>query len=336
MAGAVATAVLAACDGTLDETVVLRLTARAATATSSQPTTAAPTPAAGKDLASDQPAQPSATPTATATATPTLTPAPTATPARTATPSPTPTPTSPPMPAVLVDLDGASGRLVAVIDGDTFTVAAPSGEVTVRIVGIDAPEFDDVGQRDLAEQAREALRTLIGDGPLRLIADAEPADAGGRLLRHVYRADRLLAADLARQGWVRALPIPPNLAEREVIDRAVAEARTAARGIWALDVGGVSLTVDKVREVVMLSNAGSESLDISGWWLVSLRGKQSYQFPPQITIAPGQDLRVVSGGAPGTHRFRKRNVWNNANPDPAELRRTDGRIVAVWDDSASP
>ena len=71
------------------------------------------------------------------------------------------------------------------------------------------------GSATLAEQAREALRTLIGDGPLRLIADAEPADAGGRLLRHVYRADRLLAADLARQGWVRALPIPPNLAERE-------------------------------------------------------------------------------------------------------------------------
>ena len=336
MAGAVATAVLAACDGTLDETVVLRLTARAATATSSQPTTAAPTPAAGKDLASDEPAQPSATPTATATATPTLTPAPTATPARTATPSPTPTPTSPPMPAVLVDLDGASGRLVAVIDGDTFTVATPSGEVAVRILGIDAPEFDDVGQRPLAEQAREALRTVIGDGPLRLIADAEPADAGGRLLRHVYRADRLLAADLARQGWVRALPIPPNLAEREVIDRAVAEARTAARGIWALDVGGVSLTVDKVKEVVTLTNTGSAPLDISGWWLVSLRGKQSYRFPTKTTITPGETLQVVSGEAPGTHRFQPRNVWNNANPDPAELRRTDGRIVAVWDDSASP
>ena len=240
------------------------------------------------------------------------------------------------MPAVVVDLDGASGRLVAVIDGDTFTVAAPSGEVTVRIVGIDAPEFDDVGQRVLAEQAREALRTLIGDGPLRLIADAEPADAGGRLLRHVYRADRLLAADLARQGWVRALPIPPNLAERESIDRAVAEARAGEHGIWAVTAADVSLTVDKVREVVMLSNAGSEPLDISGWWLVSLRGKQSYRFPTQTTIAPGQSLGVVSGGAPGTHRFRQRNVWNNTSPDPAELRRTDGRIVAVWDDPASP
>ena len=240
------------------------------------------------------------------------------------------------MPAVLVDLDGASGRLVAVIDGDTFTVAAPSGEVTVRIVGIDAPEFDDVGQRDLAEQAREALRTLIGDGPLRLIADAEPADAGGRLLRHVYRADRLLAADLARQGWVRALPIPPNLAEREVIDRAVAEARTAARGIWALDVGGVSLTVDKVREVVMLSNAGSEPLDISGWWLVSLRGKQSYRFQPR----PPSPRAKTFGSCQGEPRARidsgSATSGTTPDPDPAELRRTDGRIVAVWDDPASP
>ena len=155
------------------------------------------------------------------------------------------------------------------------------------------------GSATLAEQAREALRTLIGDGPLRLIADAEPADAGGRLLRHVYRADRLLAADLARQGWVRALPIPPNLAEREVIDRAVAEARAAARGIWALDVGGVSLSVDKVKEVVTLANTGSAPLDISGWWLVSLRGKQSYRFPTKTTITPGETLQVVSGGDPG-------------------------------------
>ena len=240
------------------------------------------------------------------------------------------------MPAVLVDLDGASGRLVAVIDGDTFTVDMPSGEVAIRILGIDAPEFDDVGQRELAEQAREALRTLIGDGPLRLIADAEPADAGGRLLRHVDRADRLLAAELARQGWVRALPVPPNLAQRETIDRAVAEARAADRGMWALGAGGVSLSVDKVKEVVTLANTGSAPLDISGWWLVSLRGKQSYRFPTQTTIAPGETLQVVSGENPGAHRFQQRNVWNNASPDSAELRRTDGRIVAVWDDPASP
>ncbi len=240
------------------------------------------------------------------------------------------------MPAVVVDLDGASGRLVAVIDGDTFTVAAPSGEVAVRILGIDAPEYDDVGQRPLAEQAREALRTVIGDGPLRLITDAEPADAAGRLLRHVYRADRLLAADLARQGWVRALPVPPNLAQREVIDHAVAEARAGAHGIWALTAADVSLSVDKVKEVVTLTNSGSAPLDISGWWLVSLRGKQSYRFPTQTTIAPGETLEVASGETPGPHRFQQRNVWNNSRPDPAELRRTDGRIVGVWDDPASP
>lgn len=232
-----------------------------------------------------------------------------------------------------MDADGASGRLLAVIDGDTFTVTGPSGEVTVRILGIDAPEFDDVGQRKLAEQASDALRVLIGNGPLQLVADIEPSDAGGRLLRHVYRADRLLAADLARQGWARALPISPNLAQMEAIQRAVAGARAAEAGIWALGTAAVSITVDKIQEVATLANTGSAPLDISGWWLVSLRGKQSYRFPAKTTLAPGATLRVVSGGATGAYRFQQRNVWNNSSPDPAELRRTDGRVVAVWDDS---
>ena len=233
-------------------------------------------------------------------------------------------------------MDGVSGRLLAVIDGDTFTVAVPAGEFTVRILGIDAPEFDDVGQRALAEKARTALRDLMANGPLRLVADAEPMDAGGRLLRHVYQADLLLAADLARQGWARVLSIPPNLARRDVIDRAVAEARAADRGIWALDAGNISLSVDKVGEVVTLANIGAEPLDLSGWWLVSLRGKQGYRFPPATTIAPGATLRVVAGDIPGPHRFPQRSVWNNTHPDPAELRRLDGRIAAVWDDPVAP
>ena len=231
-----------------------------------------------------------------------------------------------------MEVDGVSGRLLAVIDGDTFTVRIPSGEATVRVLGVDAPEFDDAGQRQLAEQARDTLRALIGNGPLRLVADAEPEDAGGRLLRHVYRSDRLLAAELARQGWARALPVSPNLVHREAIDRAVAQARAGDVGMWALGAADISITVDKVGEVVTLTNDGPSPLDLGGWWLVSLRGKQGYRFPPGTTIAPGANLTVVSGQASGKHRFQQRNVWNNSDPDPAELRRPDGRIVAVWDD----
>ena len=231
-----------------------------------------------------------------------------------------------------MDVDGVNGRLLAVIDGDTFTVKLPSGEVTVRIIGIDAPKFDDAGHRHLAEEARDTLRALIGDGPLRLVADAEPEDAGGRLLRHVFRSNRLLAADLARQGSARALPVSPNLEHREAIDRAVAEARAGDVGMWALGAADISLTVDKVGEVVTLTNDGPTPLDIGGWWLVSLRGKQVYRFPPQTVLATGETVPVVSAGGPDTHRFQQRNVWNNSNPDPAELRRSDGRIVAVWDD----
>ena len=330
LVGALA-AVLAACDATPDETVVLRLTARAATAVVSQPAPAAPTPDASPRAAADMPAQPLTTPERTPPAAPT----PTATPVPSPTPTPPPTPTPLPTPPVIVDLDGARGRLVAVIDGDTFTVETPSGEVAVRILGIDAPEFNDDGQRKLAEEARQALRDLIGAGPLRLVADVEPADGGGRLLRHVYRTDRLLAVELARRGWARALPVPPNLAQREAIDRAVAEARVADRGLWALGAASLSLEVDKVGEVATLTNTGSTPLDIGGWWLVSLRGRQVYRFPPRTPIAPGAVLRVVSGEAPGAHRFTQRSVWNNTSPDPAELRRADGRVVAVWDDPAS-
>ena len=316
---------LTACDGRPDETVVLRLTARAATAAPSQPASAADTPDPGRPSSLREPVSPVTT---SAAAQP-------PTPSPTATPAATPTPTPSRAPSVAVDADGVRGRLLEVIDGDTFTVRIPSGEATVRVLGIDAPEFDDAGQRQLAEEARDTLRALIGDGPLRLVADTEPTDAGGRLLRHVFRADRLLAAELARQGWARALPVSPNLAHREAIDRAVAQARAGDKGIWALSAADISLTVDKVGEVVTLTNDGPTLLDIGGWWLVSLRGKQGYRFPPGTTIAPRANLTVVSGKASGTHRFQQRNVWNNSDPDPAELRRPDGRIVAVWDDSES-
>lgn len=316
---------LSACDGANDETVVLRLTARAATVASSPSPVVTGAPDVSWPLTSATPTpepaerRPPVSPTATPEPTPTL--------------SPTPTPT--PEPAVDVDLDGTLGRLGSVIDGDTFTVATRSGEFTVRILGIDAPEFDDVGQRELAEQARDALRTLIGGGPVRLVADAESKDAGGRLLRHAFRANRLLAADLARQGWARSLPIAPNLAQQDAIHRAVGEARAAARGIWSLNSASITLTVDKVREVVTLTNTGPAPLQIGGWWLVSLRGKQGFRFPLGTTIGSGETLRVVSGQAAGVHRFQHRNVWNNSSPDPAELRRSDGRIAAVWDDSGS-
>ena len=324
MSGAVATAVLASCGSTLDETVVLRLTARPATDAVSQPASAPPASDSGG------PAPPQATPPRPALRTPRPSPPPRPTPTPLTTPTPFPTP------AVSVELDGAPGRLLEVIDGDTFIVATRSGDVPVRVLGIDAPEFDDVGQRELAERARDALRDLIGRGPLRLVTDAEPTDAGGRLLRHVYLGNRLLAADLARQGWARALPVAPNLAEQDAVDAAVVEARAVGRGIWALQAVGLRLTVDKVREISTLSNTGTAQLDVSGWWLVSLRGKQTYRFPPGTIVEAGGSLRVASGDSSALHRFSQRNVWNNTRPDPAELRRNDGRIAAVWDDSVLP
>ncbi len=321
-------AALAACANPPDEVVVLRLTARPRPPTAAAPAiapTAVSAPAAGTAARTAASGAAAAPPAAQAAG---------SSPPTAAAPNPAAPAAPTPGPRAAVDLDGAAGWLVEVIDGDTVTIAVDGGQATVRILGIDAPELDDrAGQRGLAAQAREALRALVGRGPLRLVADAEPTDDGGRLLRHAFLGERLLAADLARQGWARALPVAPNLAHQNAIAAAAAQARQDGVGIWALTAVDLTLTVDKAEEIAALSTAGGAPVDVSGWWLVSLRGAQVFTFPAGSVVAPGAPLTVAAGKAAGALRFGRSPVWSNGSRDPGELRRPDGRIAAVWDDA---
>ena len=207
----------------------------------------------------------------------------------------------------------------------------------MRLLGIDAPELDDTGgQAALAEQAREALAALVGDGAVILIADVEPLDDTGRLLRHVMRADVVLSVELARQGWVRSREYAPSALFRDAIAEAQQEARAAARGRWAPPVAGLAMTVDKTAETVVISNNGGAPLDLSGWRLVSLRGAQAVEIPAGTVLDPGAALTVASGSSQGDVAFGQQHVWHNEYRDSAELRRPDGRVALYWDDPASP
>ena len=207
----------------------------------------------------------------------------------------------------------------------------------MRLLGIDAPEPDDTGgQAALAEQAREALVALVGDGAVILNTDGEPLDDTGRLLRHVLRADVVLSVELARQGWVRSLEFTPNALFRDAIAEAQQEARAAARGRWAPPVAGLAMTVDKTAETVVISNNGGAPLHLSGWRLVSLRGAQAVEIPAGTVLDPGAALTVASGSSQGDVAFGQQHVWHNEHRDSAELRRPDGRVALYWDDPASP
>ena len=207
----------------------------------------------------------------------------------------------------------------------------------MRLLGIDAPEPDDKGgQAALAEQAREALEALVGDGAVTLVADVEPLDDGGRLLRHVMRADVVLSVELARQGWVRSREHAPNVLFRDAIAEAQHEARAAARGRWAPPVAGLAMIVDKTAETVVISNNGDAPVELAGWQLVSLRGDQAVEIPAGTVLDPGAALTVASGSSQGDIAFGQRHVWHNEFRDSAELRRPDGRVALYWDDPARP
>jgi len=298
---------LAACDQPPGEVVVLTLTARPARA---GPAVASPTGHASS------PAAAASGPSATAA------------------PSPTATPTAR---VLTTGLDGAQRVTVTeAIDGDTLRVEIDGVVALVRVIGIDAPELADAAaQRELAEAAQGAAAAWLARGPIELVADVEPREPDdGRLLRYVRRGASDLSVDLARAGLARALPIAPNLAQRDAIAAAVDEARAQSRGLWAL-VAGLGLHVDKVAERVTVTNRSGREVTLAGWWLVSLRGGQAFKLPSDTALAAGASLTVSSAGEPGSLRWPGRNVWNNSRADPGELRMPDGRVAAVWDDPSS-
>ena len=307
--------------------------ASAATVTSAPASISSATPATAANLRGTATLRVEPPTTATQAATPE--PQPPRTPAPIVTPPPatplTPAPTGTQPPA------GEAARVVQVIDGDTLDVVVDGVEHTVRLLGIDAPEPDDTGgQAALAEQAREALAALVGDGAVILVVDVEPLDDTGRLLRHVMRADVVLSVELARQGWVRSREYAPNALFRDAIAEAQHEARAAARGRWAPPVAGLAMTVDKTAETVVISNNGGAPLDLSGWRLVSLRGAQAVEIPAGTVLDPGATLTVASGSSQGDVAFGQQHAWHNEYRDSAELRRPDGRVALYWDDPASP
>ena len=126
-------------------------------------------------------------------------------------------------------------EIKTVIDGDTVVT---QGDRTIRLVGIDTPEFDyETGQSEpLAPEAKQLLISLLGiSSQVGLVYDNEKIDQYGRTLAHLFLQDgtniqeQILGAGLAVPFSVR-----PNLLFTSCYYEAVARARDAALGLWVL------------------------------------------------------------------------------------------------------
>jgi micrococcal nuclease len=128
-----------------------------------------------------------------------------------------------------------------VIDGDTLELA--DGRL-VRYIGIDTPEVrrldgDEwvLDPEPFSREAAEANRKLVEGRGVRLEFDVERHDRFGRLLAYVYVTDggdeRMVNAELLREGVARLLTIPPNVKYAERFQAAIVEAQQRQRGLWA-------------------------------------------------------------------------------------------------------
>jgi micrococcal nuclease len=121
------------------------------------------------------------------------------------------------------------GQVVSVHDGNTVTVLIDGRHEKVRLIGIHAAELD---QSPWGEQARDALKTLIGEKTVRLETDVTKRDEDKRLLAYIYLGGVSVNAEMIRQGQAVLYTVPPNVAHVEDYRKAQQEAREAGLGVW--------------------------------------------------------------------------------------------------------
>jgi micrococcal nuclease len=232
----------------------------------------------------------------------------------------------------------------AVADGDTLTVTRRSTTLTVRLIGVNSPETGEC----LATQAGGALRTLVQDGPLRLVRDVSSTDQYGRALRYVVNADgRDVGAVLVRRGLALARRYPPDTARSDRYARLEERARSAQVGLWAPDacgpataVANISITVradaagdDNVNlndEWVQFTNVGRRRVDMTGWGVADTSATHRYTFGP-LVLGPGRTVTVFTGCGTDTRLTRywcntRSAVWNN-DGDTVFLRDRSGNLI---------
>ncbi|MEN4007351.1 MAG: thermonuclease family protein [Methanobacterium sp.] len=140
-----------------------------------------------------------------------------------------------------------TGVVSFVQDGDTIILRQPlnapspvGDTVTVRLVGIDAPETFTVeghppgNQIVHGEASRDFLQRLLPSGTvITVVTDRVEVDEMGRVLGYVYRGNLNVNRELLRQGHAVTHVIWPNTYSRFSDFRAaLLEARLAGRGMW--------------------------------------------------------------------------------------------------------
>jgi micrococcal nuclease len=258
-----------------------------------------------------------------------------------------------PRPGILV-----AARLVRVVDGDTIKVDWKGAIVSVRYIGMDAPETvrPDTPVAWMGRQASAANTKILarGGGTVYLEKDVSETDQYGRLLRYVWikanGAWLMVDLELLKVGLAQLDTVPPDV---KYTDPWFLDAQAAARrsriGLWGSTpkpvplVGATGMVVcggnrdapgyDNLNlngEYVVICNRGSGAVSLEGWMLTDDESRHTYRFG-SFTLRAGASVTLFSGAGTNTASALYWNsngaIWNN-DGDCAHLYSPQGAVVS--------
>lgn len=238
-------------------------------------------------------------------------------------------------------------EVLRVADGDTLAASLAGAELTVRLIGVNAPEAGEC----LAGRARERLAELAAGRRVRLETDQELYDRRGRLLAYLWADGALVNEALAAEGLALARAYPPNTARQAALQTAEEAARRARLGLWAPGAcgggpDGLRLEISEIRwnppgpdeenlngEYLIIVNLADRPAGLGGFTLRDESSSNRYRFPPGWTLPAGGRVTIHSGSGhdrPGRLYWGgSRPIWNNSG-DRAFLLYPSGGIAAEY------
>lgn len=84
------------------------------------------------------------------------------------------------------------------------------------------------------------------------------------------------------------------------------------------------------QDAVCLRNGGTVAVDVSGWYIFSERGGETFVFPEGTVMEAGAEITVtsLSSESPGTFIWQDSKVWHKTKEDKAMLYDVYGRLVS--------
>ena len=126
------------------------------------------------------------------------------------------------------------GKVVRVLDGDTFELLVDQRPVRIRVTGIDAPEKD----QPFGQQSRQSLASMVDNNPVAVLVRGK--DRYGRTLGTVYA--KICTPAPCRSVYVNTEQVKAGMAwayrfHGQAVDPAMLKLETQARservGLWS-------------------------------------------------------------------------------------------------------